>query len=152
MQANRKDLASGGFFAAVGVLYAATTIRTLDIGAATEMGPGYMPLVLSGALVVTGAVLGFRGLSRGPSAPFGVVPWRGLFTLLAATLIFAAFFEELGMFPGIFVTSFLAALASPKLGILKALVMGLAIAAFCTALFGYALNLPAPIVGPLFGV
>jgi hypothetical protein len=151
LQANRKDIASGGFFAAVGLLYGSIAWRSLDIGTALEMGPGYFPLILSGFLIALGAVIAIRGLSTGQQSAFGIVPWRGIILLSLATIVFAAFFDDLGMFPGVLATAFLAALSSPQIPVVRAMVTAFCIAVFCTVVFSYGIHLPVPVIGPLFG-
>jgi hypothetical protein len=114
------------------------------------MGPGYFPVILSSVLVLFGAIIGFRGLRTEQGTEFGGFPWRAVIMLTVATVVFAAFFDRLGMLPGIFVLAFLAALASPTIALWKAVVTSAFIAAFCTLVFGYGIGLPVPLVGPLF--
>lgn len=151
MQVNQKELASGAVFIAVGLFYGSITVRTLVIGSALDIGPGYFPFILSGVLIVLGAVIAVRGFWVGHQTPFGVVPWRGIIMLSLATIVFAAFFDDLGMLPGVFVTTLLATLASSQIHFLRATFTSLCIAFFCTAVFGYGVHLPVPIIGPAFG-
>ena len=153
MQVNRKDVASGVFFIAVGVLYGGIAWHSLPMGSALEMGPGYFPIVLSGILVVLGVVIAGCALfaEKGSKTPFGLVPWRGLIMLSLATIVFGAFIEELGLLPGVFVTMLLATLSS-KSSLVRSLVISLSIALFCTVIFGYGIRLTLPIIGPFFGM
>ena len=150
MEVNRKDLASGAIFAAVGVVYGTIAWKSLPIGQALNMGPGYFPIILSAILIILGGVIIVRAWSTSSETPFGVVPWRGIVMLSAATLVFAAFLDDLGLFPCVWLTSFLASLSSPQIGILRGLLISLAIAAFCTLIFSYGINLPVPRIGPVF--
>ena len=153
MQVNRKDVASGVFFIAVGVLYGGIAWHSLPMGSALEMGPGYFPIVLSGILVVLGVVIAGCALfaEKGSKTPFGLVPWRGLIMLSLATIVFAAFIEELGLLPGVFVTMFFASLSSKGSSVVRSIVISLSIALFCTVIFGYGIRLTLPIIGPFFG-
>jgi hypothetical protein len=144
-------MASGAFFAAVGLLYGSIAWQTLDVGSALEMGPGYFPIILSGLLIALGVAIAVRGLSSEQQSRFGVVPWRGVILLSLATITFAAFFDDLGMLPGVFITTFLAALSSPKIRILRAVMISFCIAVFCTAVFSYGIQLPVPVIGPIIG-
>jgi hypothetical protein len=149
MQANMKDVGAGAVFAVVGLFYGSVSLKTLPIGQALNMGPGYFPIVLSSALVLLGLAIAGRGfvdtLGR---EPFGAVPWRGVIMLPLAALVFAAFVEKLGMLPGVFVTSFLASLANPKVRIVPAILASIGIAVFCTAVFFYGVRLAIPAIGP----
>lgn len=147
MNTNVKDLAAGAAFIAVGVLYGWLAWSSLPIGEALNMGPGYFPLVLSGSLVMLGAAIAARARVTVQVTPFGVVPWRGIVMLSLATLVFAAFVEELGLLAGIFLTGFVAALADREVKIVNALAVSLGIALFCTAVFAYGVHLPIPVMG-----
>jgi hypothetical protein len=151
MSANRKDIAAGGVFAAFGLVYGADALMNLPIGEALNMGPGYFPVMLSALLIVIGAVVAFNSLKTAEIAPFGSVPWRGVIMLSLSTIVFAAFLRNLGMFPAIAISSFIAALSSQKMRLVTALLISLGLAVFCTAVFGYGLKLPLPIFGTWFG-
>lgn len=150
MQINAKDVASGSFFTAVGLAYFVFTWVGLPIGSALDMGPGYFPIVLSSILMMFGVVIAFRGFRSTGGTEFGRVPWRAVFMLSIATLLFAMFFDNLGLLPGVFMLCVLSALASSKNSILKAVIVSAVISVFCTAVFGYGIGLPVPIIGPLF--
>ncbi len=148
MTANLKDIGAGTIFVAVGTLYGCLAWFGLPIGMALNMGPGYFPLVLSGILVVLGlTIIGRAFIDLDDRLPFGVVPWRGVVLLSLATIIFAAFVEKLGLLPGVFITTFIAMLANPKVHMRKSLASSLCIALFCTAVFGYGIHLPIPVIG-----
>jgi hypothetical protein len=150
MRVNTKDLASGAFFVAIGIAYLWMAWTQLSMGTAVDMGPGYFPIVLSSILVLFGAAIAIRGLRTARDGDFGCFPWRAVGMLTLATVVFAAFFERLGMLPGVFVLAFLAALASPTIAAWKAALTSACLAVFCTLVFGYGIGLPVPLVGPLF--
>ena len=52
------------------------------------------------------------------------------------------------MAPALFVTAFLAALASRRNGPLAAAVMAAALTLFCVLIFGVGLGVPVPLLGP----
>lgn len=148
---NTKDGASGLFFIAAGALYGGMAWFSLPIGSALRMGPGYFPIVLAALLILLGGVIVVRAFFGEAGTPFGVVPWRSLTLILLATVIFAAFIEDLGMIPGVFVTTLIATLASPQVTLRRALLASVGITAFCTIVFSYAVRLPIPVIGPVFG-
>ena len=148
-RASAKDTAAGAVFIAVALGYMWMAWNDLPIGSALDMGPGYFPIVLSGILILFGLAIIVRGWVTQQGTEFGRVPWRAVVMLSVATLVFAAFFDDLGLLPGVFVLSFLAALSSSQNSILRATLSSAGIALFCTAVFGYGIGLPIPIVGPL---
>jgi len=150
MVINKKDCAAGLFFIASGALYGGMAWSSLPIGTALRMGPGYFPIVLSGLMALFGVVIAVRSLSIGPGTPFGVIPWRGLSLILLATVVFAAFIDDLGMIPGVFLTTFLATMASPQMTLPRTLGASIGITVFCTLVFSYAVRLPIPVIGPFF--
>jgi len=150
MRIDAKSVASGILFVLMGLAYFWMAWSKLPIGSAMDMGPGYFPIVLSGGLVVFGSWIALLGIRSSPDSEFGVVPWRAIIMLTLATLVFAAFFDDLGLFPGIFVLTLLASLASSENTLIGGVLLSLFMAVFCTAVFGYGIGLPIPVVGPLF--
>ena len=77
-----------------------------------------------------------------------MLPWRATVLILAALVFFGATMRGLGMAPALFVTAFLAALASRRNGPLAATVMAAALTLFCVLIFGVGLGVPVPLLGP----
>lgn len=151
MKINAKDLASGLFFICFGLFYGGLAWSGLAIGTALNMGPGYLPIVLGFILVGLGATIAVRSFVVPQQSPFGAVPWRGVILLSLATIVFAAFIDDLGMLPGVFISTLIAALASSKLRPVRAVVASACIAVFCTIIFNFGVGLPIPVIGPAFG-
>jgi hypothetical protein len=152
VRVNRNDLAAGAIFIAIGLLYAGIAWQSLPMGSALRMGPGYFPIVLSGLLIALGGLIAARGILAGRVEPRSArVPWRGVIMLSLATIVFAAFFDDLGMLPGVFLSTLLATLSSPKIRLRAGVVTSICIAVFCTVVFSYGVGLPVPIFGPVFG-
>lgn len=149
MLINNKDMASGLFFIAVGLLYGGIA-SYLPFGSALRMGPGYFPILLSSLMILFGAIIAFRALKSGPGTSFGIMPWRGLSMILLATIIFASFIDDLGMVPGLLLTTFIATMASKEVTWQRSLIAAVSITIFCTLVFSYAVRLPIPVIGPLF--
>jgi hypothetical protein len=79
------------FFGGLGL----TVGASYEIGATLRMGPGYFPVVISGLLLLVGAVIVFRALWSGSSA----VGWgspRPFILVIAAVLAFALLIEPAG--------------------------------------------------------
>jgi hypothetical protein len=152
MRANGKDLASGAFFTAAGLLYGGMAIVSLPIGSALNMGPGYFPIVLAGITAGLGLIIMARSFFTRQKTPYGVVPWRGAIFISAATIFFALLLEDLGLLPTIFGSVALVSLAVPNCRIKEVLGASIVISALCALIFGYFLKLPVPIVGPVFHI
>ncbi len=148
-QGSIRDLAAGLIFIAFGLVFAATAY-TYDLGSAIRMGPGYFPLVLGGLLTLLGGGVIIEGIAKSESIALGAVPWRGLFFLTIALIVFGYGVRRAGLAPSLFAAVFLAALASAKTGPVRAAIMAAALTAFCILIFVEGLGLPVPLIGPWF--
>jgi hypothetical protein len=97
MRLDWKNIGAGltyGLFGALGLILG----RELPMGDAAAMGPGYVPRMVSVALVGIGAILVFRGTLRSRSAiRFPAFSW-GINTLvLGSVMAFAATLERAGL-------------------------------------------------------
>ena len=141
MQINRKDLAAGLIFAAIGAFFGIDALRNLRIGTALQMGPGYFPLVLSGVMLLLAAIIVGKGLTVAP-APFGDWPWRGVLLVIGAPLVFFFTIIGAGLVPTIFVVALMTAFASRRTKPLFALALAAGLTVFCVAVFVYGVKLP----------
>ncbi len=146
-QGSIRDLAAGLIFIAFGLAFAATAY-TYDLGSALRMGPGYFPLVLGSLLTLLGAGVVVEGIVKDEAHPIGNIPWRAIFLLTAAVLVFGYIVRRAGLAPALFAAVFLAALASAKTGIVRALIMAGGLTAFCILIFVEGLGMPVPLIGP----
>ena len=155
MLRNPKEGAAGLFFAAVGLVYGLMAWTSLDIGTALNMGPGYFPIVLSGIIFAFGAVMVGRSLvqrdDEEEQETASAVPWRPLLLVMAAPVLFATVAEQIGMFPGVFVTTAVASLAYPGATVGRVVLVSFSLAVFCTLVFAYAVRVPIPVIGPALG-
>lgn len=150
MPINRKDLACGLLFVAIGAGFALHAWANLRIGRAFAMGPGFFPVALGLILAAFGAIVALGSFNR-PAEAFGAVPWRGVALILGAVLFFAVAVRRLGFAPTIFIATGMAALSTPRATWRGTLLLGLAMTAFATLTFVFALRLPYPVIGPWLG-
>ncbi|MGH6873918.1 MAG: tripartite tricarboxylate transporter TctB family protein [Aestuariivirgaceae bacterium] len=143
---NRRDAASGAIFVVIGAAFALGS-RSLEIGSALRMGPGYFPLVLSFILMAVGLVIIATSFT-GRSEPLTPVPWRGLVLVLAAPVLFGLTVRKLGLLPAIVLTVLLSIYASRRATPGLAAVLCVSLTLFCLAVFSYGLGLPLPLIGP----
>lgn len=92
-----QDMVTGLMFAAVGA--AALWIgKDYNMGTPQQPGTGVLPAILSGCLIVTGAILILRSLLRGDtrieSSAWGPVSWVTL-----ATIAFGLLIDRVGFIP-----------------------------------------------------
>ena len=143
-----KNVLSGLIFIGIGIAFAYASLG-YEMGRAVRMGPGYFPLVLAGILILFGAIIFVQALFSGPDAvPMSAIPWRGLVCLIGALIFFGLTVRGLGLVPSLFLTVFMAAMASKRTGLFGARVMAVAITLLCLGLFVWALGLTLPLFGP----
>jgi hypothetical protein len=121
--------------------------RDYEMGTAARMGPGYMPRVLSGGLVVFGLVVGLRAVAlRGPAIE--PVLWRTNVLVLGAILSFVFLIESAGLAIATFVVTVLSARAAADSKLTETIALGLFLAVFCVLVFIYALRQSMHVFGP----
>ena len=147
MTANRRDLAAGAVFIAIGLFFALHAWFGLRLGTARAMGPGYFPVLLGGVLVLLGLAIAGSALGRASEA-FGQVSWRGVALVTAGLVFFALTARGLGIAPALAGATLLAALATERNSLRAGLVMAALLSAFCVLVFLVALRLPYPVIGP----
>jgi hypothetical protein len=141
----RADIWAGLLFIGVGaiMLWAGADYA---MGRPARIGPGYMPRLLSYALMGIGVVMVLRGMvtDRGPVD--ASLALRPLVLVPVAVLVFAFLFERFGLGPAILAAVGIANFAAPDNTWKSAIAVGVAIAAFSWFLFVQSLKLPLPML------
>jgi hypothetical protein len=137
------DLWSGVLFLAMG---AAGLLLGFEYqaGTAFQMGPGYFPRMISGALLLVGGIIVAKALrTHGPSIE--QAPWRAMLLILASLAAFGLVVPRFGLAPAAFIVVMISGLAAAdrKLGQLVA--AAVLLAAFSAAVFIYGLGLTIPV-------
>ena len=138
-----RDLASGLMFAAWGVA-GLWFGRDLPIGIALRMGPGYVPWLLSWALIVFGSVIAVKGTMLG-GAPLTRWHLRPLILLPLSLLAFAVLIEPAGLPIAALAVVVAGAVAGPEFRLGEVVILGLSLAVCSVGLFIYGLGLPMTI-------
>lgn len=112
------------------------------MGSAARMGPGYFPVVLSGALFLVGAYLAAKRV-RG-HVPAASIAWRPALAVLAAALSFAAV-ERVGLALSAVVLVLVASLAQPGWRLRREGALALVLACFAVIVFRRLLGMPIPL-------
>lgn len=144
---SRNDAASGALFVAFGG-YFALEAMTYEIGSAFRMGPGYMPIVLGGILVLLGVLIAAKGIGKPDTAAAPPWPLRALVLVLGTILFFAATIRGLGFVPVVLTSAFVTAMASRKNSWLSAVIIAVGLCVLCLVIFVIGLGLIIPWFGP----
>ena len=134
-----EDTLSGLLFVVLGGL-GFWISRGLSTGSVDVMGPGYLPRVLCGGLILLGIAIAARGADNG--LPVGQWHIRSLVFVLASILLFGLLLPVLGLFVTACFTVVVAALASRESRFREVVILALSLAAGSVVLFFWALGLP----------
>ncbi len=122
-----------------------------EMGKAISMGPGYFPLVLSGALMAIGAVSVVRSyLVAGE--PLQGFAFGKLLYIAVSVLAFALVVEGAGLAIAVVVVFFISAAGSKFFNWKFTLMISTGAAVFCSLVFVKGLGIPLPILGTWFGM
>jgi hypothetical protein len=120
--------------------------RDYERGTVSQMGPGYMPMLLSVGLIIFGGIVALRAVTvDGPPIERGL--WYPSALILLAVILFAFLIETAGLAPATFAVAVLSAFASAEVRWKEAVALGGGLAIFCVLVFVYGLRQPIPIFG-----
>jgi hypothetical protein len=152
---NRKrELYAGALVALLG---AGTVLeaRTYDIGTLTEMGPGFLPLVL-GIILIFISILIAAGAGQGEGATgamaepahmaVGPFDWRGGIAIASGVLAFIGLGAFAGLIPATFACVFISALGDRTATARFAALLALCVTAAGCVLFTVLLKVPFPLL------
>ena len=149
IERNAKDFWTGVIYIAIGG--AAIIIgRDYGMGTAMKMGPAYFPVILSGLLILIGAISVIRSFFK-PGTPVGTVAWKGLALVIASTVLFGFVVRGAGMAIALPMMVILSAYASTRFRWKYALTLAAGVTVFCILVFQIGLGVPLPILGSWFG-
>lgn len=148
MTVRGRDIAAGLMFVVIGAVFLLDTYLNLDIGKASQMGPGYFPMALSIFLIVLGVVVGSASLGSTVQIPFPI-PWRALFFVSVGPLFYALTVKPLGFVVAVFVMVFLCALGNRAVRLTQATLLAAGLTLIATLIFKIGLNLPFELIGPV---
>ncbi len=153
-QALRKalaDILAGGIFIIFGLSFAVAAMVDYDIGTPLQMGPGFLPLLLGGMLVLLGVLVVGSGFVAEREEPLGTVPWRALVFLPIAFIFFGLTVRNLGVVGSLFITILLAALSSVRISFVTAVLIAAGLTVASMLIFIVGLQLRLPLFGPWLG-
>jgi len=140
-----RDFWAGVLFVAAGA-GAIVFARRHPFGTTAAMGPGYVPTILGGLLVLLGALAAGRSLrpSR-PEAAVGVVRAGPVVLVLASVVAFGVTLPRLGLVAASLLVVGVSRTAAPGFHWVEVIVFGAALTLFCTAVFVWGLKMPMPL-------
>jgi hypothetical protein len=149
-----RDRAPGAFFVVIGV-GAYLIARDYPAGTAFQMGPGYLPAVVSILLILCGAgiiALGGRDLPDGddesPEWSSPAILVRLMIAILGSYVVFAFALPVLGLAISVFLLVVIAAAARPDIRLPEVLALAVALAVICPVVFINLLGLSARALPP----
>jgi hypothetical protein len=116
------------------------------MGTALKMGPSYFPTMLSGLLVLIGIISLVRSATR-PGTPIGGYAFKGLFFVIAATLLFGILVRGAGLLIALPVLVLVSAYASIRFRLSAAVAMAAGLTLFCVLIFLKGLGVPLHVLG-----
>jgi putative tricarboxylic transport membrane protein len=135
-----KELAFGLFLIAL-ALVAFAASSGLNLGTASDMGPGFVPRALAWIILGFGAAFTITSVIKTPDS-LPELHWRPLTMILAAIALFAVLFSTLGLIAACMGTVLVAGAARTPVPWLPLLFFGAVLALFSALLFVKGLGLP----------
>jgi hypothetical protein len=141
-----KDTAAGVLFMVVGAgaLAIGADYRT---GTLLHMGPGYFPRMMSGLLLLLGAVIAIVGLRHRRAVDEEAPPWswRAMVTVLGGIALFGLGLERFGLIASITALILVSAYAERQRGLVEALVLAVSLNVIAWLVFVAGLGMPLPL-------
>jgi hypothetical protein len=138
-----KDTAAGVLFMIVG---AGALAIGADYRAGTllHMGPGYFPRMMSGLLLLLGAVVALLGLRHRRAIAEEAPPWswRAMVTVLGGIVLFGLGLERFGLILSITALTLVSAYAERTRGVVEAIVLAVSMNAIAWLVFVLGLGMP----------
>lgn len=134
-------LHSGLLFVIVGLVFAIWS-TTYNIGTASNMGPGYFPLILSLTLVILGLLNVLKSLAVKEVRVPANIAWRPLILILSANILFGLLLSSLGLIIATFALVIVSSYAMRNTQIKKALILSTVLSVIGYCIFALGLSMP----------
>lgn len=139
-----RDLAAAAVFVLIGIA-GLWFGRVYEYGSAAQMGPGYFPMLVSGLLIGLGLIVAVQSVVLAEGPKLAGVNWRGVGLVVGAIIAFGFLIEYAGLVLTTLAAVGIGAYATREAQWRTTIFLALFLAAFCIAVFVYALNQPIPI-------
>jgi Tripartite tricarboxylate transporter TctB family len=118
--------------------------RDLDMGSAVNMGPAYLPTILSGCIVAMGIGFVVSGLAVDGPAWQGI-GWMPFLIIPGVVVLFGLVIKWAGLAATVALTVIVASLAGPDRRWREVVLFAVGLAFVCVLVFHVLLNLPLPV-------
>jgi hypothetical protein len=148
-----KDFYSGLLFMVVGMGFA-WGATDYQIGGASQMGPGYFPLILGVLLAVVGLAVLFQSLAVETEGGdlIGSIAWKPVCFIILANMAFGVLVgglpsigvPSMGLMTAIVAVTFIASYASDEFRVKEVFILAIVLAALSYTIFTWLLKLRLP--------
>ena len=154
---NQKDFWSGVLLGGAGfsVIWGAFAY---EIGVASQMGPGFFPIlvgaitvILSGILIVRSLSMNDLSASSADQAPESQWSWRSLFWIIVPIILFGVHLNVIGIFFSIFLLVLMSSWASTDFHLKTAIVLSIVLMIISGFIFVWGLSLEFRLWPSFFG-
>lgn len=115
--------------------------KDLEYGTASNMGPGYFPIILSALILVLGLGLGLKSMMvHGPRIE--AIRFRPLLFIIGVVLLFGFALEAVGLALAAVILTVASAYARRDVNLSETLLLGAGLALFSVVVFVFALSQP----------
>jgi hypothetical protein len=144
---SRRELFAGGLILLFG-LVALLEAQRLGIGTLSEMGPGFVPLILGVVQCGLGLIIALTAQTdpTDNADTFTWPDWRGAICIFLGAISFIVLGQFGGLVPAIFGSVFIAAMGDRITKLRSALALSAGVTVFGCVLFGYILKIPIPLI------
>ena len=136
---------SGLLFVIVGLIFSiwATYYK---IGSASNMGPGYFPIMLGVILVGLGILNLLKSIAKSETKVPADIAWRPLILILFANILFGVLLPSMGLVVAIFALVIVSSYAMSNTQIKEAILLATLLSVVSCIVFVWALSMPLPIL------
>jgi len=142
-RALEKDILGGLLLIAI-ALFAIGAMRSLPIGTARQMGPGYFPMAVAGILGLFGVAQLVTGILRKERRVSFAID--KMILILGGIAVFALFIGRVGLIPSVCALVVIVSLADRASRPVPVVLLCIGLSAIAVGLFRFALGLQIPLV------
>jgi lysylphosphatidylglycerol synthetase-like protein (DUF2156 family) len=140
-----KDFLCGLLIISIAVLFS-FGLPELSIGGPSNLGPGFLPTMLTFLLAAVGAIISLSGL-RGAAVSMEKFDWPALALIIGAVVFFGASVRTAGLVPSLVITLLVASQARRGQRWPAVLVATTVVTAAMVLIFRFGLGLPISLFG-----